>query len=135
MLTPTLSKSTLARGAGLLVLAALTPTVRSLTNYANDFVDPEYIVGRKFPANTVIAQKTIVQWADQYAALGPWSVSFAFFISSQGNFPDALKLQPSRCHEQECRPTHGGQTYVHELVAVLVARLFKCREHYYPARE
>ena len=74
MLIPTLAKSNLARGALLLVLGVLPTAVHSLTSYANDFVDPDYIVGKQFPANTVIAQKTIVQWADQYATLGPWSM-------------------------------------------------------------
>ena len=61
--------------------------VHSLTNYANDFVDPDYIVGKKFPSNTVIAQKTIVRWADQYATLGPWSMCFALLISSRSDSP------------------------------------------------
>ncbi|KAF9648312.1 chondroitin AC/alginate lyase [Thelephora ganbajun] len=74
MLIPTLSKPNLARGALVLVLGALPTAVHSLTSYANDFVDPDYIVGRKFPANTAIAQKTIVRWANEYATLGPWSV-------------------------------------------------------------
>lgn len=77
MLIPTLTKSNLARGALFLVLGALPTAVHSLTSYANDFVDPDYIVGKKFPNNTVIAQKIIVQWADQYAAMGPWSTCSA----------------------------------------------------------
>ena len=80
---PTLSKPNL--GALLLVLGALPTVVHALTSYANDFVDPDYIVGRSFPANTVIAQNTIVQWADQYAALGPWSASL--LTSSHESFP------------------------------------------------
>ena len=77
MSMPTLSKSNLARGALLLVLGPFPTVVHSLTSYANDFVDPDYIVGKQFPANTVIAQKTIVQWANQYATLGPWSTRLA----------------------------------------------------------
>jgi len=83
MLIPTLSKSNLARGALLLVLGTLPTTVHSLTSYANDFVDPDYIAGKQFPANTVIAQKTIVQWANEYAALGPWSTC----LTLSKNFP------------------------------------------------
>jgi len=77
MLILTLSKSNLARGVLLLVLGALPTTVHSLISYANDFVDPDYVVGKQFPANTVIAQKTIIQWANEYAALGPWSMCLA----------------------------------------------------------
>ena len=73
MLVPTLFKPSLACGALLLVLGALPTAVHSLTSYANDFVDPDYVVGKQFPANTVVAQRTIVQWADEYATLGPWS--------------------------------------------------------------
>jgi len=73
LILSTFSKRNLAYGTLLLVLGALPTAVHSLTSYANDFVDPDYIVGKKFPANTAIAQKTIVQWADQYATLGPWS--------------------------------------------------------------
>ena len=67
-----------------LALGVLPTAVYSLTNYANDFVDPDYIVGKKFPANTAIAQRTIVRWADQYAAFGPWSTCPAPFISFHG---------------------------------------------------
>ena len=77
MLIPTLSKPSLACGALLLILGVLTTAVHSLTSYANDFVDPDYIVGMNFPTNTVIAHKFIVRWADQYAALGPWSMCCA----------------------------------------------------------
>jgi len=87
MLMPMLSKSSLAYGALLLVLGALPTVVHSLTSYANDFVDPDYIVGKQFPANTVIAQKIIVQWADQYAALGPWSTC----LTPQGIFPENFR--------------------------------------------
>lgn len=90
MLTQTLSKSNLARCVLLLVLGAFPITVHSLTSYANDFIDPDYIVGRKFPPNTEIAQKTIVQWADQYATLGPWSMCFALLIHLQGDCPEGI---------------------------------------------
>ena len=128
MLIPTLSKPNLARGALLLVLGVLPTAVHSLTSYANDFVDPDYIVGKQFPTNTVIAQKIIVQWADQYATLGPWSTCLAL-LTSQG-FRSVLKFEPLRCHEQDYCPTDGRQTHLHELVAVLVAGLFRRRKHH-----
>ncbi|KAF9781242.1 chondroitin AC/alginate lyase [Thelephora terrestris] len=78
-------KSQLARGILSLILGALPTTVYSLTSYANDFVDPNYILGRNFPANTAIAQKTILKWADQYAALGPWSVMNKTIVPPTGD--------------------------------------------------
>ena len=86
MAMPTLYRSSLAWGVLLLALGALPTTIHSLTSYANDFIDPNYILGNKFPPNTAIAQKTIVKWADQYAALGPWSTCLASLTSSRGMF-------------------------------------------------
>ena len=103
MLIPTLSKLHLACGTLLLVLGALPAAVHSLTSYANDFVDPDYIAGKNFPTNTVIAQKIIVQWADEYATLGPWSMCPALLNSSLGTFPEnflsVLTFDLSRCNE------------------------------------
>lgn len=76
-----------ARGALLLALGILPTAVHSLTSYANDFVDPDYIAGKNFPTNTVIAQKFIVQWADEYSTLGPWSTCLALLTDPPGDFP------------------------------------------------
>lgn len=134
MLLPTLSKPNLACGALLLVFGALPTAVHSLTSYANDFVDPDYIVGKKFPVNTVIAQKIIVQWADEYATLGPWSMCLALSFSSPGKVSEdvrsVLTFELPRRHEQEHSSAHGRQAHIHELVAVLVARLFKRGKHH-----
>lgn len=46
----------------------------SYASYANVFVDPDFIVAGQFPNNTLAAQQTIVGWAQQLAAQGPWSV-------------------------------------------------------------
>ena len=86
MLIPTLAKQNLARGALLLILGALPTVVHSLTSYANDFVDPDYIIRKQFPTNTVIAQKTIVQWANQYATLGPWSTCLTRSVQPRSLF-------------------------------------------------
>jgi hypothetical protein len=57
----------------LLAAGALSavPTVRSLTEYANDFIDPAPILAKTYN-NTTLAQKTILSWADQLAQSGPW---------------------------------------------------------------
>ena len=134
MLIPTLSKSNLARGALFLVLGVLPTAVHSLTSYANVFVDPDYIVGKQFPTNTVIAQKIIVRWANQYAAMGPWSTCLVLLSSSLGNFTEYFRLvlifEPFRRHEQEHCSAYWRQTHVYELVAVLVAGLLKRGKHY-----
>lgn len=64
------------RHSTFLLLAAGTlsvvPTVHSLTEYANDFIDPAPILAKKYNS-TALAQKTILSWADQLAQSGPWS--------------------------------------------------------------
>lgn len=84
MLVPTFSKLSLACVALLLALGVLPTAVYSLTSYANDFVNPDYIAAKDFPANTAIAQKIIVRWADEYAALGPWSTSHPSLSAPEG---------------------------------------------------
>jgi hypothetical protein len=41
-------------------------------SYENDFIEPSYILGKKWNAETIVAQESIVQWADWLAAQGPW---------------------------------------------------------------
>jgi hypothetical protein len=36
--------------------------------YDNDFIEPSYILGKNWNATTVVAQESIVQWADWLAA-------------------------------------------------------------------
>ncbi len=62
----------------LVVVLALF-TVRSLADlnvayisYYNDFVVPSYILGKNWSRTTVVAQQSIIQWADWLAAQGPW---------------------------------------------------------------
>ena len=49
---------------------------RAIVDYANDFVDPAYILAKKFPLNTIPAQQTILAWAEEAAVGGPWSAPF-----------------------------------------------------------
>ena len=51
---------------------ALGAPVLSLTSYANEFVDPNLILAKNLRNTTVEAQKTILEWADELAASGPW---------------------------------------------------------------
>lgn len=45
----------------------------SYASYANVFVNPDFIVARQFANNTLAARQTIVSWAQELAAQGPWS--------------------------------------------------------------
>lgn len=49
--------------------------VSALTSYANDFVDPDFILAGNFGNNTLAAQATIKSWASELAGQGPWSQS------------------------------------------------------------
>jgi hypothetical protein len=42
------------------------------SSYDNDFIEPSYILGKSWSNTTVVAQESIVQWADWLAAQGPW---------------------------------------------------------------
>jgi hypothetical protein len=60
-------------------------TVRSLadlnvdfSSYDNDFIPPDYILAKKWNEITVVAQGSIIQWADYLAAQGPWCTCLAF---------------------------------------------------------
>lgn len=59
-----------------LLLLSVLPTQRHLVHayvsYANDFVNPDYIIAGGFGQNTLNAQKTIVAWAEELSMSGPW---------------------------------------------------------------
>lgn len=59
----------------LLLAATLVPAVYSLTNYANDFIDPNYVLAKGWNYTTLPSQKVIIQWANQATEGGPWSAS------------------------------------------------------------
>ncbi|KAH9947891.1 chondroitin AC/alginate lyase [Amylocystis lapponica] len=80
-----------------LLVAILLGSLRlgtCVTSYANDFVDPRYVLSRTFSPNTVEAQKTIVLWADQLAAKGPWSVMNKPITPPSGNKHDYMSWSP-----------------------------------------
>ena len=41
-------------------------------SYYNDFIEPSYILGKNWSKTTVVAQQSIIQWADWLASQGPW---------------------------------------------------------------
>ncbi|KAL0945911.1 hypothetical protein HGRIS_012194 [Hohenbuehelia grisea] len=74
--TPTLATTALCRYMFyLLALLALAGPTSALTSYANDFVDPDYILAGNYGPNSQAAQRTIVSWARELALKGPWTVT------------------------------------------------------------
>ncbi|KAJ3574879.1 hypothetical protein NP233_g1459 [Leucocoprinus birnbaumii] len=72
----------------------LTGVNAGYTSYANDFVDPDYIVAGNFSKNTLGAQQTIVNWAKQSAVGAPWSVVDKPFAPPSGDKHDYLSWAP-----------------------------------------
>ncbi|KDQ49492.1 hypothetical protein JAAARDRAFT_165561 [Jaapia argillacea MUCL 33604] len=69
-------------------------SVPAVTSYANDFVDPAYILEKSFPSSTHLANETIIQWAGELAAAGPWSVTSKPIAPPSGNKHDYLSWAP-----------------------------------------
>ncbi|KAJ7130403.1 alginate lyase-domain-containing protein [Mycena epipterygia] len=68
--------------------------VLPFTNYANDFVDPNYIVGKNYPNTTGGAQASIVSWAEYLSSSGPWSVTNKPITAPSGNKQDYMSWAP-----------------------------------------
>jgi hypothetical protein len=56
----------------LLAIATLADLNVPFASYDNDFIQPSYILSKNWNAKTIVAQESIVQWADWLAAQGPW---------------------------------------------------------------
>jgi hypothetical protein len=79
----------------LLALHSLADLNIGFTSYDNDFIEPSYILGKNWNATTVVAQESIVQWADWLAAQGPWSVTTSkSFLAPSNNTHDYLSWAP-----------------------------------------
>ncbi len=76
--------------------------VRAVTSYANDFVDPTYVLAKDFSNVTAEAQATIVSWAQSLAREGPWSECTILHQAYR---------ELTRCsrHEQVCHPSFWRQ--------------------------
>ncbi|KAF8064896.1 chondroitin AC/alginate lyase [Lyophyllum atratum] len=68
--------------------------VQALTSYANDFVDPDFIVAGVFGKNTLAAQATILAWAQEAASEGPWSVTSKTVTPPSGDKHDYMSWAP-----------------------------------------
>ena len=87
----------------LLLAATLVPAVHSLTNYANDFIDPNYVLAKGWNYTTLPSQKIIIQWANQATEGGPWSASQCV---TGAMFSDIC----FRCHVEAVPRSLRGQT-------------------------
>ncbi|TFK28305.1 hypothetical protein FA15DRAFT_678507 [Coprinopsis marcescibilis] len=78
----------------LLLSLSLLCVSEAQTSYANEFVDPDYILNGNFPGNTASAQKTIGDWATKLAADGPWSVTSKDATPPSGTKHDYMSWAP-----------------------------------------
>jgi hypothetical protein len=83
----------------LLAVCSLADFNLTFTSYYNDFIEPSYILGKNWSTTTVVAQRSIIQWADWLAAQGPWCTRiphlFLFLTKSLSSDVGGLVLQPS----------------------------------------
>ena len=56
----------------LIAVPSLADLNVGFSSYANDFVEPSYVLGKNWNNTTIVAQESIIQWADWLAAQGPW---------------------------------------------------------------
>ena len=56
----------------LLAIRSLADFNVAYISYYNDFIEPSHILGKNWNRMTVVAQQSIMQWADWLAAQGPW---------------------------------------------------------------
>ena len=78
-------------------LALFATGVLSFEQYVNDFIDPAFILGGNFGDNTLSAQQSVVQWADDFAAEGPWCMIIIrlFFLVSESFFAAVTTSKPA----------------------------------------
>ncbi|KAL1948381.1 hypothetical protein VTO73DRAFT_12456 [Trametes versicolor] len=77
---------------GLLLVQPLS--VRAVTSYANDFVDPTYVLAKDFSNITTEAQATIISWATSLASEGPWTVMNKSVTPPSGDKHDYMSWAP-----------------------------------------
>jgi hypothetical protein len=57
------------------LLALTGTTAYGFTSYANEFIDPTRLMNVTQDPSLTQAKASVVIWADQYNAMGPWSAS------------------------------------------------------------
>lgn len=77
-----------AKTSTLVLLAAClswAPAVHSFYSYDNDFIPPQYFLSKNWSNTTLEAQQTILAWAEETAAKGPWSESLRRGVGDLGS--------------------------------------------------
>ncbi|KAH9929064.1 chondroitin AC/alginate lyase [Epithele typhae] len=82
------------RGTVAIVLASTALSASAFTSYANDFIDPKIILSNGLSNLTIEAQETIVEWAEDLAAAGPWNVTSKPFTPPSGTKKDYMSFAP-----------------------------------------
>ncbi|SRR6266446_5516133 len=73
----------------LLAVRSLADLNVAYMSYYNDFMEPSYILGKNWSKTTIVAQQSIIQWADWLAAQGPWCTCISSLPSlTKSSFPD-----------------------------------------------
>ncbi|KAI9507102.1 chondroitin AC/alginate lyase [Russula earlei] len=63
--------------------------------YANEFIEPSYILNKNWTNTTIVSQGSIIQWANSLALLGPWSVTASkTILAPSNNSHDYLSWAP-----------------------------------------
>jgi hypothetical protein len=71
-----ISKTALFWTLSSLIFTTFAQADSAFFSYPNAFVDPNYILTGKYDSVTQSAQQSIVAWADQLNAQGPWCKVF-----------------------------------------------------------
>ncbi|KAF4602991.1 hypothetical protein EYR38_003395 [Pleurotus pulmonarius] len=75
MLPTVATSNTFFRVLAIFNLFASLASVHAATSYANDFVDPDYVLAKDYGSSGSPAKLTIAGWARELAAKGPWTVT------------------------------------------------------------
>ena len=73
----------------LLAVRSLADLNVAYVSYYNDFIEPGYVLEKNWSRTTVVAQQSIIQWADWLAAQGPWCTHIPYFhLLTKPSSPD-----------------------------------------------
>lgn len=89
--------------------------------YSNSFIDPEYIVSNKYNSTTLWAQRTIIQWADNFASEAPWCTLPTLLMPSYPIPRDLARVLTPFCSGrlEKRHPTFRRHTRLPELGTIV----------------
>ncbi|KAJ6613523.1 alginate lyase-domain-containing protein [Mycena sp. CBHHK59/15] len=89
-----LSRRCILSLSGLLLFARSGLSTNPFAQYPVDFPDPSFISNEHFAANLAGAEATVIQWADNMTAYGPWSVTNKPVVAPSGDKHDYMSWAP-----------------------------------------